>query len=164
MKRLLALLLLGFVFCLTGCGASQAASSNQATETTSAETERQIEEETTDMIKFTVGNHTFLAKLADNASAKELKKLLKNGPITMSASNYGGFEKVCSLGSRLTANDVQTTTQAGDIMLYGRSQVVIFYGSNSWAYTKLAKVVDEDIPNLKSILSGSENKVVMELA
>ena len=113
---------------------------------------------------FTVGNHTFLAKLADNASAQELEELVKNGPITMSASNYGGFEKVCSLGSRLTANDVQTTTQAGDIMLYSRSQIVIFYGSNSWAYTKLAKVVDGDIPNLKSILSGSENKVVMELA
>lgn len=129
-----------------------------------SESELQREEETTDMIRFTVGESTFFAKLENNASAKELKELLKNGPITMSASNYGGFEKVCSLGTRLTSNDVQTTTQAGDIMLYSSNQIVIFYGSNSWAYTRLAKVVDDNIQNLKTILSGSDSEVVIELA
>ena len=129
-----------------------------------SEGELQIEEETTDMIKITVGSNSFYAKLEDNASASELRELLQNGPITMSASNYGGFEKVCSLGTRLASNDVQTTTQAGDIMLYSSSQIVIFYGSNSWAYTRLAKVVDEDIPNLRDILSGSETEVIIELA
>lgn len=115
------------------------------------------------MIKFTVGSNSFFATLEDNASANELRELLQNGPVTMSASNYGGFEKVCSLGSRLTSNDVQTATQVGDIMLYSSNQIVIFYGSNSWAYTRLAKVVDEDIPNLQDILSGSETEVVIEL-
>lgn len=187
MKRFLTVLLLAFVFCLNGCGTSQATSSVQTDETITVETENQVEsevaseqsqpalpesseselqteQETTDMIKLTVGNNSFFAKLDDNASANELRELLQNGPVTMSASNYGGFEKVCSLGTRLTSNDVQTTTQAGDIMLYSSNQIVIFYGSNSWAYTRLAKVVDEDIPSLRDILSGSETEVTIELA
>ena len=186
MKRFLMAPLLSFVLCLNGCGTSQAVPSAPTSKTTTAETENQAvseetseksqaaltelserelqtEQETTDMIKFTVGSNSFFATLEDNASANELRELLQNGPVTMSASNYGGFEKVCSLGSRLTSNDVQTATQAGDIMLYSSNQIVIFYGSNSWAYTRLAKVVDEDIPNLQDILSGSETEVVIEL-
>lgn len=116
------------------------------------------------MIRLTIGENTILAELADNTAASELAELLQSGPITMSAFNYGGFEKVCALGTRLTSSDVQTTTQAGDIMLYSSNQIVIFYGSNSWAYTRLAKVVDEDIPRLEAILSGSETEVMIELA
>jgi len=187
MKRFLTVILLVFVFCLSGCDASQTGSSAPTVETAiveaenqaeteqpseqpqsvlqeTSESELQIEEETTDMVKITVGNYSFYAKLEDNASANELRELLQKGPITMSASNYGGFEKVCSLGTRLTSNDMQTTTQAGDIMLYSSSQIVIFYGSNSWAYTRLARVVDEDIPSLRDILSGSETEVIIELA
>ncbi len=130
----------------------------------SSETEYQTEQEATEMIQFTVGDHSFLATLEDNASANELRELLQSGPVTMSASNYGGFEKVCSLGTALPSNDVQTTTQAGDIMLYNSNRIVIFYGSNSWAYTRLARVVDEDIPGLRDILSGSETEVTVERA
>lgn len=187
MKRLLTVLLLSLVFCLNGCGTYQAVPSAltdviitaeaenqteseensenpQAVLTESSESELQTEQETSDMIKFAVGNNSFFAALEDNAAANELKERLKSGPVTMPASNYGGFEKVCALGSRLTSNDVQTTTKAGDIMLYNSNQIVIFYGSNSWAYTRLAKVVDEDIPSLRDILSGNETEVVIELA
>lgn len=115
------------------------------------------------MIHLTVGDHTILAELADNAAAEELAALLQSGPITMSAYNYGDFEKVCALGTRLTANDVQTTTGAGDIMLYSGNQIVIFYGSNSWAYTRLAKVREEEIPHLREILSGPEDTVTIAL-
>lgn len=116
------------------------------------------------MLQLTIGENTILAELTDNAASRELAALLQSGPITMSASTYGGFEKVCALGTRLTSDDVQTTTQPGDIMLYSSSQVVIFYGSNSWAYTRLAKVVEKDIPRLRDILSGGETEVVLELA
>lgn len=128
-----------------------------------SESQLQTEKDTSTMIKVTVGSHTFLAELEDTTCAKELEELLQNGPITMSASNYGGFEKVCSLGTRLTSEDVQITTQPGDIMLYSSDQIVIFYGTNSWAYTRLAKVADEDIENLEMILSGNETEVIIEL-
>lgn len=133
-------------------------------ETEALNISNQTEQDTANMIRLTIGNHVIHAVLEDNPSAEELAELLKKGPITMSASNYGGFEKVCSLGHRLATNDVQTTTDAGDIMLYSGNQIVIFYGSNNWAYTRLAKVVDEEISSLRDILSGSETEVVIELA
>lgn len=171
MKRAAAWLLPLFVLCLIGCGASQSAeTAPHKTETPpkqeieAPESELREEQEMADRIKFTVGEQSFFAHPAENASADELMELLKEGAVTMSASNYGGFEKVCALGTNLTAHDVQTTTQVGDIMLYNGDQVVIFYGSNSWAYTRLAWVAEEDIPNLQSILSGGETEVLMELA
>ena len=42
-------------------------------------------------------------------------------------SMYGGFEQVGSLGISLPRNDVQTTTTAGDIVLYSGNQMVVFY-------------------------------------
>jgi hypothetical protein len=44
---------------------------------------------------------------------------------------------VGSIGQRLPSHDVQTSTSAGDIVLYSSNQLVVFYGSNSWAYTRL---------------------------
>ena len=53
---------------------------------------------------------------------------------------YGGFEQVGPLGKSIVRNDQQTTTGYGDIVLYSGNQIVIFYGSNSWAYTRLGHV------------------------
>ena len=63
-------------------------------------------------------------------------------PIVIEMDDYSGFEKVGSLGTSLPASNSQMTTQAGDIVLYNSSQIVMFYGSNSWSYTKLAEVDD----------------------
>ena len=73
----------------------------------------------------------------DNASVEELKGML---PVTVQMSMYGGFEQVGPLGKSIARNDVQTTTEAGDIVLYSGNQIVVFYGSNSWAYTRLGHV------------------------
>ena len=69
-------------------------------------------------------------------------ELLEEQPLTIQMQNYGGFEKVGSLGESLPASDQQTTTQPGDIVLYQGDQIVIFYGSNSWSYTRLGRVDD----------------------
>ena len=75
----------------------------------------------------------------DNDSIKELNKLAEPG-LSISMSMYGGFEQVGSIGQSITRNDVQMTTQSGDIVLYSGNQLVVFYGSNSWSYTKLGKI------------------------
>ncbi len=75
----------------------------------------------------------------DNDSIKEINKLAESG-LSISMSMYGGFEQVGSIGQSITRNDVQMTTQSGDIVLYSGNQLVIFYGSNSWSYTKLGKI------------------------
>lgn len=117
----------------------------------------------TDRIYIKVGKSTLTAVLEDNESAKALKELLADGPLTISDSNYGGFEKVCSLGRELPSNDSQTTTHAGDICLYNGSQIVIFYGSNSWAYTKLGKISDVDEAELEKVLGGEETEITLSL-
>lgn len=168
MKRILILAALLCAAVLTGCGApaSEPETAPQPAAPPEAQTqpEEPTGEEVTNMIKLTVADRTIHAELADTPAARELAVLLRNGPIVMPASNYGGFEKVCTLGTELPTDDVEITTQAGDIMLYRGSQIVIFYDSNSWAYTRLARVAAEDIPYLEEILSGSESEVTIELA
>ena len=44
------------------------------------------------------------------------------------------------LGQSLPRDDKQTVTAPGDIVLYSGNQIVLFYGSNSWTYTRLGHV------------------------
>ncbi len=79
----------------------------------------------------------------DNESVEALKELC---PLTVEMSMYGGFEQVGSLGTSLPRNDKQITTGYGDIVLYSGDQIVVFYGSNSWAYTRLGHILaDKEI-------------------
>ena len=73
----------------------------------------------------------------ENASVEELRALL---PLTINMSMYGGFEQVGPIGQSITSDDQQTTTDCGDIVLYSGNQLVIFFGSNSWAYTRLGHI------------------------
>ena len=66
--------------------------------------------------------------------------MLAGGDITIQMRDYGGFEKVGPLGQSLPTSNSQTTTQSGDIVLYQGNQVVIFYGSNTWSYTRLGRI------------------------
>lgn len=76
---------------------------------------------------------------ADNDAVKTLKNLAKDG-LTINMSKYGGFEQVGSIGSTLPSSDTRITTNPGDIVLYSSNQIVIFYDSNTWSYTKLGHI------------------------
>ena len=89
-----------------------------------------------------VGGRTFTATLEENAAVDAFVELMRVAPVVLQMSDYSGFEKVGSLGTSLPASNRQTTTQAGDIVLYNGSQIVLFYGSNSWSYTRLGKIDD----------------------
>lgn len=90
-------------------------------------------------LKIEVGGHSFTATLEQNDATAALVDML---PLTIAMSDYSGFEKVGSLGASLPTSNAQTTTQTGDVVLYNGNQIVIFYGSNSWSYTRLAHVDD----------------------
>ena len=75
-----------------------------------------------------------------NPSVSALRNDLQAGDIVVSMSMYSNNEQVGSLGKTYPSNDVQTTTNNGDIVLYSSDQIVVFYGSNSWAYTRLGKM------------------------
>ena len=89
-----------------------------------------------------VGESTFTATLEENAAVDALVEMMEHGSVTIQMSDYAGFEKVGALGSSLPTSNRQTTTQAGDIVLYQGNQIVLFYGSNSWSYTRLGKIDD----------------------
>ena len=76
-------------------------------------------------------------------------------------SMYGGFEQVGALVTDLPRNDVQTTTSAGDIVLYSGNQIVMFYGSNSWAYTRLGKVTDTSSDEMAELLGNGDVEITL---
>lgn len=118
---------------------TQAVVSEQETPSPSEET-ASSEEET--KLKITVGDEELLATFEDNPSAEEFRDLLVQGPVTVEMDNYGGFEKVGPLGTTLTRSDEQITTQPGDVILYQGNQITIYYGTNTWSFTRLARIDD----------------------
>ncbi|MGI6360439.1 MAG: cyclophilin-like fold protein [Acholeplasmatales bacterium] len=151
MKKLLTFVLSLLLICsLSGCGKNDAnsiESNNPTTEEPSITTP--IEDTTQETSESDeIMNKTLVLKIdntevdvfwADNASVTALKELAKGG-LTINMSKYGGFEQVGSLGTSITSADTRITTTAGDIVLYSSNQIVIFYDSNTWAYTKLGHI------------------------
>ena len=95
----------------------------------------------------------------NNNSVQALKQLAAGNKLTIQMSMYGGFEQVGAIGTSLPREDVQTTTKAGDIVLYSGNQIVVFYGSNSWAYTRLGHITDKTADELTELL-GNENVTI----
>ena len=92
------------------------------------------------MLKIMVGDYELSAAFEDNSSAEEFRELLAQGPVTVEMEDYGGFEKVGPLGATLTRNDTQITTEPGDVILYQGNQITIYYGTNTWSFTRLARI------------------------
>jgi rhodanese-related sulfurtransferase len=103
-------------------------------------------------MKMMIGETEVPVTWEENDSVEELKSLL---PITVNMSMYGDFEQVGSLGQSIVRNDKQTTTNPGDIVLYSGDQIVVFYGSNSWSYTRLGHV-DLSDDELAEMLSNGD--------
>ena len=115
-------------------------------------------------IKITVSGKTLPVKIEDNEATKALVAVLSEASITYEAQDYGGFEKVGSLGLTLPANNSKITTQPGDVILYNSNQIVQFYGSNTWSYTRIGKMQYESLDELKSFLKAGEGKISVTLS
>ncbi len=113
-------------------------------------------------LKIEINGSTLMATFADNSSAEALKEILKSGSLTVTVDDYGGFEKVGSLGHTLPSSDTQITTVPGDVILYNGDQLTIHYGNNSWSYTRLAKI--DDVTDLQTKLGTGTQSVVLSLA
>ena len=147
MKIAVIISLVFVIFSLSACGSfrekTETTSSNiSVTSQTASEASTEEIQATEMKVNISINGKTFTATLEDNTAAKELYEIIKNDGLTVEMSDYSGFEKVGALGHTLTSNDKKTTTEAGDIVLYLSNQIVMFYGSNSWSYTKLGKIDD----------------------
>ncbi|MGI6676012.1 MAG: cyclophilin-like fold protein [Bacilli bacterium] len=150
MKRFIILITTLVLMCtLVSCGQStsnpateQSQSTTQEPDATSGDTTIQPKEDDELMNKILslkIGNAEVDVNWLDNDSVTALKKLAKDG-LVINMHMYGDFEQVGSLGTSITSNDTRITTSPGDIVLYSSNQIVIFYDSNTWAYTKLGHI------------------------
>ena len=154
------------VFCLTACGSSSSETLQETNDTIVHENmtfESQVEihnevnqsdeytkitsiiENNNDAgenvsMKLYINDTEIPVSWEDNDTTKELAEQTKSGDIIVSMSMYSDNEQVGSLGRNYMRNDKQTTTHNGDIVLYNGNNIVVFYGSNLWSYTRLGKM------------------------
>ena len=114
------------------------------------------ESEEHEEMQMKIGDTVVAVEWEQNESVEALRALAEDQPLTVEMSMYGGFEQVGSLGQSLPRNDVQTTTSAGDIVLYSGNQIVVFYGSNSWAYTRLGRISGKTAEELTALLGNGD--------
>lgn len=98
----------------------------------------------------------------ENESVKALEEMCRKQELTVQMSRYGGFEQVGSIGKSLLRKDVQTKTSPGDIVLYSGSQMVMFYGSNSWAYTRLGRITGYTEKEIRKLLGTKDVTVTLD--
>ena len=147
---------LGFTFtsCSSNTDADELNNQVESKEETGGQTEMKMNVQ--------VGDYNFTATLENNAAVEELLDMMKEGPVTIQMDDYSGFEKVGPLGRSLTTSNSQTTTSAGDIVLYSGSNIVMFYGSNSWSYTRIGKI--DDLTDWEKALGSGSITAVFTLA
>lgn len=119
-------------------------------------------EEEEPMMQMKINDTPVTVAWEDNESVSALKELAANG-LTIQMSMYGGFEQVGSIGQRLPSSDVQTSTSSGDIVLYSSNQLVVFYGSNSWAYTRLGHITDKTPEEMRTLLSNGDVTITLSV-
>ena len=111
----------------------------------------------------TINSTPVTVQWEENESVAALTELVKNGPLMIRMSMYGGFEQVGSIGQSLPRNDEQTTTKTGDIVLYSGNQIVVFYGSNSWAYTRLGHITNKTPQELGKLLGNRDVEITISM-
>ena len=120
------------------------------------------EEEEEPMMQMKINDTPVTVAWENNESVAALKELAAND-LTIQMSMYGGFEQVGSIGQRLPSSDVQTSTSSGDIVLYSSNQLVVFYGSNSWAYTRLGHITDKTPEEMRTLLSNGDVTITISM-
>ena len=139
-KKIISVVMLSVLLLLSGCTGAQKIGVDTGSKTQAAapqENQSAAEPRKEQAMKLVIEDMVVPVTWEQNASTAALQKLL---PLTIKMSPYGGFEQVGSIGQSIPSEDKQLTTQYGDIVLYAGNKLVIFYGSNSWAYTRLGHI------------------------
>ena len=142
MKKFFILFMV-FVLVMSFTACENETQSNSSEPISAARKDAEEAEDMTAMkMSVTIGEQSFTVTLENNSATHELVKMMEKEPISIDMDDYCGFEKVGSLGKSLPTDNRKMTTQAGDIVLYSGNQIVMFYGSNSWDYTKIGRIDD----------------------
>ncbi len=150
MNKLFKFICICLIVLMQGCKSTETTDNNTDTEPKQEETMMEKE------LKMRIGETEVQVTWEENESVQALKELVKDKSLSIQMSMYGGFEQVGSIGTSLPRNDRQTTTNSGDIVLYSGNQVVVFYGSNSWAYTRLGHITNKNQNDMRDLLSNGD--------
>ena len=112
----------------------------------------------------TIDGQTQAVTLVDNQATKTLVEKLQQAPVTVTLNSSGGFEIWGALGFSLPTNNEQINAQPGDVILYNGSNICIFYGSNSWSYTRLGKIDGLSESELRTFLKAGESNISVTLS
>ncbi|MBQ6456691.1 MAG: hypothetical protein IJJ31_06210 [Mogibacterium sp.] len=154
MKKLFIIMLAAALVVLaSGCAGSKEPQVQGAPEETQLTDNNEEESGKTEMT-LKINDEEVTVKWEDNGSVRALADLAAEGPVTVETSLYGGFEQVGGLGTALPSNDVDTAAVSGDIMLYSGNKIVVFFGTNSWAYTRLGHIEGRSEDELRNMLGG----------
>ena len=175
MKRIIIIILFTVTaFTVSGCQTSEANASGETEQKEASYTDSQMKEqevlypdspkseeilqneEAGAVLQMKIGDAPVEVEWEDNDSVSALLAAVKDDPLTIQMSMYGGFEQVGEVGMSLPKNDVETVTESGDIVLYSGNKIVVFYGSNSWAYTRLGKITDKTDAEMKDLLGSGD--------
>ena len=114
------------------------------------------------VVQVVTGDTFFTINLEDNSSAEEFLDKLKKDALTIKMSDFGGFEKVGDLPWSITTNDTEITTEPGDLILYQGDKITIYYGENTWNFTKLGRLNAE--PEEIVAAFGGEEDITAEFS
>ena len=157
MKKIAILLVLIFVLCVCcACDPKPAKGGTQ-------DDNDQNEQEITSMYITIYGNKLEVT-LANNSSVKALVELLKQGDITYTGDDYGGFEKVVDIGHSLPQNNTPIDTEAGDVILYQGRNICLYYGNNSWTFTRIGWIKGYTANELRNLLGAGKGSAEVTIS
>lgn len=112
----------------------------------------------------TIAGQTQSVTLANNSASRELVTRLHNGAVKVTLNSSGGFEIWGPLGFSLPTSNQQITAQPGEIVLYNGSNICLFFGENSWNYTRLGKIDGLSEKELRAFLKAGESNITVTLS
>lgn len=118
----------------------------------------------TQKMYITIDGRTESVTLIDNSATQALVGKLQKSPITVTLSSSGGFEIWGGLGFSLPTSNEHIKAQPGDVILYSGSNICIFYGTNSWSYTRLGHIDGLSESELRTFLHAGETDISVTLS
>ena len=112
----------------------------------------------------TIDGRTEAVTLVNNSATQALVTKLQEAPVTITLNSSGGFEIWGALGFSLPTSNEQINAQPGDVILYNGSNICLFYGTNSWSYTRLGKIDGLSESELRTFLKAGESNISVMLS
>lgn len=130
----------------------------------SPDADNHAQQEAENTMQLTINGRSVPVTLEENSSVDALRERLTDGPVTLEMADYGGMEKVGPLGFDLPTNNVRITTAPGDVILYQGSALVIYYGPNTWSFTRLGRLEGVPQAELESLLNAGGGPITVTLS